>query len=191
MEICERCEKVRPHYGASKLCKNCYCRVNASDVLCVVCNKIGKLQGRGMCRKCYLADPETRAKKNAARREKYKNDPAYREQTKAMKARALSLPHSVKQYKEYTRQRVYGITPAEYDALLTSQGGACAICRLTLDDGADKKHQRPHVDHDHSTGAVRGILCGQCNLGLGAFQDSVDVLEAAKAYLGRPAKTKE
>lgn len=52
------------------------------------------------------------------------------------------------------------LTDAEYDALLTYQGGRCAIC------GNPPKARRLHVDHDHRTGKVRGLLCFRCNRAL-------------------------
>jgi hypothetical protein len=73
----------------------------------------------------------------------------------------------------------YGLTPEAYDSLLESQGGGCAICGSTI---ADSRGNRPHVDHCHDTGKVRGILCGRCNMGLGHFGDDIELayLEAAK-----------
>lgn len=78
----------------------------------------------------------------------------------------------------YMRQYLYGITPEQYDALLASQDNRCAICRS---EGSGPKGW--HVDHDHVTGTVRGLLCGPCNLGLGHFNDDVDRLRAAIAYI--------
>lgn len=72
----------------------------------------------------------------------------------------------------------YGLTEDAYVALLVSQDLRCGICREWLDLG-----KNTHVDHDHRTGKVRGILCGVCNKGLGQFQDSVSVLERAIQYL--------
>jgi hypothetical protein len=59
--------------------------------------------------------------------------------------------------------------------MIETQGGLCAICEGPL--------ERPHVDHDHTTGKVRGILCFNCNAGLGKFQDNVAVMAAAVEYL--------
>jgi hypothetical protein len=59
--------------------------------------------------------------------------------------------------------------------MIEAQGGLCAICAGPLD--------RPHVDHDHETGKVRGILCFNCNAGLGKFKDSVEIADAATEYL--------
>lgn len=77
---------------------------------------------------------------------------------------------------------LYGITVEEFDALLAAQDGKCAICGVSEFPG---RGNRPHVDHCHTTGAVRGILCHFCNLGLGNFRDRPDLLESAAAYLRR------
>ncbi len=80
----------------------------------------------------------------------------------------------------YMRGYLYGITPERYAEMLAEQGNACAICRSTEWPG---KGNRPQVDHDHDTGAVRGLLCSNCNHGLGQFRDNLDLLRAAIAYL--------
>ncbi|MGK5685339.1 endonuclease VII domain-containing protein [Actinoplanes sp. URMC 104] len=76
--------------------------------------------------------------------------------------------------REYHLRERYGIGQAGFDELLWRQGGVCAICGV-----ADPQH----VDHDHRTGAVRGILCFNCNGGLGQFRDDPDRLAAAIRYL--------
>lgn len=81
----------------------------------------------------------------------------------------------------------YGITVAQYDALLSAQDGKCAICEAT----ACKSGRAFAVDHDHaccpgreSCGAcVRGLLCANCNRAIGMFNDSPERLEVAAAYL--------
>jgi hypothetical protein len=84
----------------------------------------------------------------------------------------------------YNRRYNYDLAPEEFEALLAGQGGVCAICKT---DEWRGKHNKPHVDHDHATGRVRGILCGQCNNGLGNYRDNPDVLRAAADYLERAA----
>jgi Recombination endonuclease VII len=74
-------------------------------------------------------------------------------------------------------KRLYGISAAEYDALLAKQGGVCAICR-------QHSKRRLCVDHCHLTGTVRGLLCDRCNLGLGYLKEDQASLVAALAYLG-------
>jgi hypothetical protein len=71
-------------------------------------------------------------------------------------------------------KRRYGITAAAADALLDQQGGLCAICRAA---------PAVHVDHDHATGAVRALLCFNCNGGLGQFKDNPNLLHAAAYYV--------
>jgi len=77
--------------------------------------------------------------------------------------------------------RQYGISAAEYDALLKKQNGACAICRR-------RSKERLCVDHCHLTGMIRGLLCRRCNLALGILKDDQGSLIAAVAYLGMLAR---
>jgi hypothetical protein len=70
-------------------------------------------------------------------------------------------------------RRRYGITGADFDAMVEAQGGTCAVC--------DQKPE--HVDHDHGTGRVRGILCFNCNQALGNVRDNPDVLRCLARYL--------
>ena len=76
--------------------------------------------------------------------------------------------------REYHLRQRYGIGEKEFAELLAEQGGGCAIC-----GAADPQH----VDHDHRTGWVRGILCFNCNGGLGQFRDDPGALSKAITYL--------
>lgn len=83
-------------------------------------------------------------------------------------------------------ERTYGLDKHGYAAMLASQGGGCAVCKRTPEDGV-----KFHIDHDHSCcprgktcgECVRGILCGECNKGLGLFFEDEKVLRAAIAYV--------
>ena len=81
-------------------------------------------------------------------------------------------------------KRIYGITPEFYYGMLAAQGNGCGICG-TQDPGGRWSYREKMfaVDHDHKTGAVRGLLCVKCNRGLGLFEDKPDRLEAAAKYL--------
>ena len=72
----------------------------------------------------------------------------------------------------------YGLTPAAYEAKLIEQGGVCAVCRR-----ADKSGKRLAVDHHHDTGRVRGLLCSNCNPGIGYFEESPELMRLAIDYL--------
>ncbi len=77
----------------------------------------------------------------------------------------------------------FGITQAQYDEILSRQGGGCAICGVTGGMVRCGKVLRLAVDHCHETGQVRGILCNSCNPGLGNFKDNPVLLRRAAAYL--------
>lgn len=83
-------------------------------------------------------------------------------------------------FRRWALKNLYGITLEDYDQRLDRQGGGCAIC------GAEpwtQKHGRLHVDHDHKTSEVRGLLCFDCNVALGAFKDNQTRLLRAISYL--------
>ena len=114
---------------------------------------------QGLCRDCQVLDM-------AARRR------ARTEQEKIRVARVA---------RNRFLTTAYGITADEYDAMMTAQGGRCAICGST--DPGDGRSKNMSVDHDHETGKVRGILCTKCNVGLGQFQDDINLLSSAIEYL--------
>jgi len=74
------------------------------------------------------------------------------------------------------RERTLGVTQETYLELLTKQGGRCGICQKRL---YSKRYKAFAVDHDHSTGKIRGLLCTQCNTGLGLFKDDPIALSRA------------
>ena len=80
----------------------------------------------------------------------------------------------------YMRQYLYGLTAEQFEQMLETQGGVCAICGT---DEWDRSGRGPNVDHDHATGAVRALLCTNCNHGLGKFRDDTALLLAAVKYL--------
>lgn len=86
--------------------------------------------------------------------------------------------------REWTLQRRFKITGAEFNAMLTKQRGVCAICeQAETHFHKSGKRKELSVDHCHDTGAIRGLLCVNCNRGLGYFKDSIDRIFRAAEYL--------
>ena len=78
----------------------------------------------------------------------------------------------------------YNITPQEYEAMLEAQNYKCAICNKNAEDNKrGNKIQSLNIDHGHKTKQVRGLLCHQCNSGLGHFKDNTEFLLKAVDYL--------
>ena len=104
-------------------------------------------------------------------------------------------PDRVKAWRRKNRQRrldklreihlrnKFGLTPAGYDALFEAQGGVCALCESPPTPGISL-----HVDHDHGTGEIRGLLCARCNNALGLFREDPDLLKRAARYVAADAK---
>lgn len=74
-------------------------------------------------------------------------------------------------------KRQYGLTENGYSDLLEKQNNKCAICKVPF------KKRSIHIDHHHSTGKLRDILCNACNRGLGMFKDSISILQEAINYI--------
>lgn len=78
----------------------------------------------------------------------------------------------------------YGMTVAQYDAMLLRQNGCCAICGTDAPGSKRARSDRSFcIDHDHKTGFVRGLLCAHCNRGIGLLKDDPAIVEAAVQYL--------
>lgn len=99
--------------------------------------------------------------------------------------RAARAPDTQRYIKEAARRRenhlksTYGITEEEYSRMYTEQGGVCAICKQPEPISG----RSLCVDHSHTTGDVRGLLCSNCNRGIGLLQDSVELVRNAYHYL--------
>lgn len=74
------------------------------------------------------------------------------------------------------RKHKYGVTPTDFQMMLDSQSGGCAICKKPVDRSG-------HLDHCHRTGKVRGILCSNCNRGIGHMQECPTILMSAIEYI--------
>lgn len=100
-----------------------------------------------------------------------------RERTIVWKATPSGKEH-VRKYNRDRVRRLYGVEPEDVERLLREQKGACAICRQPF-----KNSKATHVDHDHKTGKVRGVLCSECNQGIGKLGDTAESVMRAAEYL--------
>ena len=82
-------------------------------------------------------------------------------------------------HKDYQLKSLYNITAEQYNQMLEAQNCVCAICKNT----ESTKNYKLHVDHDHQSGKVRGLLCGKCNRMIGLANDNNEILEKASTYL--------
>lgn len=115
-----------------------------------------------------------------------------REYSRSDKGRASLLRYkqsdkgraTIRKYEKSDKRRagrlkyLYDLSPEIYEAMFQSQGGLCAICRKP-----PSAKVALHVDHDHVTGRVRGLLCPACNTSLGGFRDSSAICLAAATYI--------
>ena len=98
-------------------------------------------------------------------------------------SRRYALNHPAKTtecWRRCHRKRAYGLSHVEYLEMLSSQNNRCKLCRIKF---GEKRENIPHVDHNHVTGKVRGLLCRSCNLGLGNFKDNPIIMNRAIEYV--------
>lgn len=132
-------------------------------------------QRNGWCKKCKMLNEREyrrtrRSKINARRRQFYRDNPEH---------------YAAIMHKERLKRR-YGLTVADYDQMFASQGGVCALCKRSC-----IRERRLSVDHCHTTGKVRGLLCVACNLALGYLKDSPTLFRLAAEYLERAEPSRE
>jgi Recombination endonuclease VII len=92
-------------------------------------------------------------------------------------------PRGTEQLQARERRRtlaLYGLSQEQWDRLVALQGNRCAVCKTTQPGG---RGERWHIDHDHVTGQVRGLLCQLCNVGIGNLRDDPQIMMAAAQYV--------
>ncbi len=136
---------------------------------CRDCGGVAQLHRKDrLCRECY----------NSHMRE-WCSNPEY-----IAKRKAHYHATPIKVRRDYHLKRAHGVTTEDFDRLLKLQDGRCAICRV---EAKDAPRGQFHVDHDHKTLKIRGLLCGRCNCAIGFLGDD-DVARALAVveYLSRP-----
>lgn len=112
--------------------------------------------------------------------EKKKLDPEWCKQQRDY-AKMMREENKNKHKERYLKKK-YNLTLEERSKLLKSQNNCCAICGYNK---LENENKFPVIDHCHNTGKIRGILCANCNIGLGMFKDEIDLLEKAISYLSK------
>ena len=145
-------------------------------------SKLGRDGVRPECKVCnlaarkakYAADPEP----YIARVKKWQQENP--ERLNAYRREYRRRPDRKRADRDAHLRRKFGIGIDDYERMLSEQSSGCAICRAPGPEEGSL-----HVDHDHVTGRVRGLLCVSCNNALGAFRESFDIFQAAADYLDR------
>lgn len=137
---------------------------------------------RGDCKTCNADDKRRRylADRQAAIARVKRWQQANADRVNAVQRARRARPEVKRRAREEHLKRKYGMTIEEYGEMLAAQGGGCFICGRPPRDDISL-----HVDHDHSTGQVRGILCFRCNNALADFQEDPGLLAKAADYLDR------
>lgn len=138
---------------------------------------------RNDCKQCMNDARKLRYRANRdvyiRRAQQWKRDNRERYREGQRRRRLQRGPIEIRRERDQHLQRTYGLTLEDYEFLLVSQRGRCTICGKPDGD-------QLHVDHDHLTGRVRGLLCGNCNRAMGLFHEDAARFEAAGEYLRRP-----
>lgn len=164
MRRCTKCERELP--------LDCFYRA-----------KDGRDGRRGECIDCFKAYRLARyplVREQAIARAKAWQEANRERHLETQRKRRARPEVKARERASYLRRK-FGITSAEYERMLAEQGGRCAICKRRPTKGISL-----HVDHEHRTKRVRGLLCFRCNNALGDFRDRADFLVAALHYLDPP-----
>ena len=159
MKRCSKCNDLKPldQFYAEKSCR---------DGL------------RPDCKSCFAARAKARYE---AKREDIIAYVSQWQKDNAERVRAYRKQYNASRKSELREghlKRKFGITLDDFEAMLEAQGGGCAICGRSAPEGTSL-----HVDHDHETGVVRGLLCFTCNGALGMFTEDEEHLARAADYV--------
>jgi len=167
-------------------CPRCKGRKLVRSRLCVHCKDAGAASnawkgGKPPCPRC--GGPKFRSSKQCRKCGGTKYDDE-QHLTAAEKMRAYrQTPKGAAVIRNANLKSTHGITVLEYDAMVEAQGGVCAACNLPETHRNQHGPVRLAVDHNHETGAIRGLLCQRCNTSLGLLSDSPERIRGLLLYL--------
>jgi hypothetical protein len=107
----------------------------------------------------------------------------YKKQRKCKTCFANYYKENRKKTLDRIRKYNYGISAKEFEKKIIDQNNSCDICHLPF-----VPHKNPCVDHNHTTGEVRSLLCTHCNAGLGHFKESIEIMKSAQKYIKKYLK---
>lgn len=166
MKQCTKCKEVKP----------------LSEFYNKSSSKDGKLWN---CKKCISIYKKEQYQKNPevmiARTKKYNEENKEKVRSRAKEWRKKNEQKCKVISKRAHLKAYYGITPTEFNLMIKAQDNKCKICGIVFNPSDFTT--KAHVDHDHSNGKVRGLLCAHCNRGIGCFGDNVTFMENAIKYL--------
>ena len=158
MKICGKCKAEKPFFEFGK-------KGNGYQSYCVPCRRIAQ-------KEWLEADPE-RKKKAVQRAKKWSiNNPEKRKEHR--KKYIEKYPERISKQRLEQRLKVYGLTIQQYQSMLHNQNNCCAIC---------KKEKKLWIDHNHSTGKVRALLCPSCNSIVGYLETYKEIICVAERYI--------
>lgn len=171
-EISEFSKNAGNADGLMRLCKSCCSRLYIENY-----STNSEFKEK---RIAYGREWHKRPEVQARRTQRIKTDPEFSKKVKEWQRKSRQKPESKAKHRDSTLRREFGISLKEYNSMLETQHRVCAICEQKCDIALSLA-----VDHCHTSGKVRGLLCSRCNTGLGLFRDAPQLLEKAKQYLVR------
>ena len=169
---------------ATKECTKCGKKKPLSEFHRDARRKSGR---RGSCHKCCATYTARRQKQHP---EKFRKTVAQWRAANPTRAHKIQAKYLANNPDTYWRSRLkckFNMTPADYYRMLAQQDKVCGICGKPETRKVKGTLCKLAIDHNHATGEVRGLLCSRCNLGLGVFNDSQQLLKAAHIWLERSA----
>jgi hypothetical protein len=176
--------------GCTKTCPCCGVDLPTENFGKLALSKDGL---RSECKECRNNKESLASAKNVDRVNRWRNkNPEKLKEQRDTWNRSSGRKEAQKAYADRNKKRSrekhirnkYGLTMEQYDVILLSQQGVCAICgepETALDSGGNVRNLA--IDHNHETGKIRGLLCNRCNYVLGFSKDSVDILNSMIKYL--------
>jgi hypothetical protein len=166
-KLCTKCKVIESHTSKGKHCRKCVASLSRKHLL------LNKEHRKGYYKKWRGDNSEGLRVAKKKYYDSIKNTPEFIEKRRLNKLKGRNKEVE----RDYSYRVKYGITLKDYNEMYTNQEGKCKICNLHYD--------KLNVDHCHTNGNVRGLLCNTCNTGIGLLKDDISILKNAINYLNK------